>query len=140
MRAFISTVGRVTLRELGRMNGRQLAELHNELAERPVKKFRDRSTALARVTPLVEDRLRGVPVRRRKVFNLPGLKTRRPHRRGTKRAILVLLLTRPGGATFEQCMAVTGWPYKTCYDILVSLNEYNGFEIRETKGRIRLID
>lgn len=43
-------------------------------------------------------------VRRRKLFNLPGNVgcAPKPHQPGTKRALVVALLTRPDGATFQE--------------------------------------
>lgn len=50
---------------------------------------------------------------------------------GSKRAALLAALQAPGGATFEECMAVTGWNRKDCYEAIRLLHYYVGYGLNQ---------
>lgn len=60
---------------------------------------------------------------------------------GSKRAKLLDLLKREGGATFEECMAETGWNRKDCYEGIRLLHYYVGYGLNqdESTGKIWVV-
>lgn len=60
---------------------------------------------------------------------------------GSKRAVLLDLLKREGGATFEECMAATGWNRKDCYEGIRLLHYYVGYGLNqdEKTGKIWVV-
>jgi len=132
-----TTQGAVTAENLGTFSIIQLAAIYNELTGKTIKKFRDKTTAISRVQPVVAQRLvaPAPTFSGRKKFNVeprPGGVNR--YRLGTKRHKLIEALTK--GATFEECMAATGWDYKVCYENIGLLNTYVGFGLREDENRV----
>ena len=97
---------------------RRLVEIWNQLPDvTPVRKFTDRKTAVARIWNTVQAMQPAEPAVAPEV---PQKRTKRPRtgtrvaeRTGsstaTKKAIVLALLRREGGATLEQVMAATGW-------------------------------
>lgn len=61
---------------------------------------------------------------------------------GSKRYALLQLLKREGGATFEECMAETGWNRKDCYEGIRLLHYYVGYGLNmdETTGKIWIVE
>lgn len=61
---------------------------------------------------------------------------------GSKRYALLQLLKREGGATFEECMAETGWNRKNCYEGIRLLHYYVGYGLNmdETTGKIWIVE
>jgi hypothetical protein len=62
-------------------------------------------------------------------------------RPNTKRAALLELLSRKGGATFQECMMATGWSRKDCYEGIRLLHYYVGYGLNQDKdtGKIWVI-
>lgn len=60
---------------------------------------------------------------------------------GSKREQLLNLLKQPGGATFEECMAATGWNRKDCYEAIRLLHYYVGYGLNmdEQTGKIWVV-
>lgn len=60
---------------------------------------------------------------------------------GSKRAVLLDLLKREGGATFDECMAATGWNRKDCYEGIRLLHYYVGYGLNqdEKTGKIWVV-
>jgi hypothetical protein len=60
---------------------------------------------------------------------------------GSKREQLLNLLKQPGGATFEECMAATGWNRKDCYEGIRLLHYYVGYglDMNEQTGKIWVV-
>ena len=61
---------------------------------------------------------------------------------GSKRYALLQLLKQEGGATFEECMAETGWNRKDCYEGIRLLHYYVGYGLNmdETTGKIWIVE
>lgn len=59
-------------------------------------------------------------------------------RPGTKRALIIDLLSRPNGATFDECRKETDWDVKTCYEGIRLLHFYVGYGIEQQGDRIKL--
>lgn len=61
---------------------------------------------------------------------------------GSKRFALLQLLKQEGGATFEECMAETGWNRKDCYEGIRLLYYYVGYGLNmdETTGKIWIVE
>jgi len=62
-----------------------------------------------------------------KLFNLKQADAIRAHRPGTKRAKVVEMIKRDGGATFEEIMTAIGWDAKTAYEGVRLVNQYLGY-------------
>lgn len=79
--------------------------------------------------------------RPRKPFNRAPKEFAIATRPGTKKALLIDLLSRPEGATFEECREATGWQgYKQLYESIHVLNAVLGYGLTEGEdGRIRLV-
>lgn len=75
--------------------------------------------------------------RSRKELSWPPKSDIRPHRPGTKRALAVELLTRPGGATFEEIRTACGWTKVQAYEGIKLIHAYLGYGISESDGVIR---
>lgn len=82
-----------------------------------------------------------LPGGRRKLFNLPVRAHAKPHREGTKRAIIIDMLGRPNGASFEEVQAACGWDQRTTYEGIKLVHVHLGYGMEETaeSGKIRLI-
>jgi hypothetical protein len=84
---------------------------------KPVKKFTDRKTAVARIwraiqalTPTAAPQAAAVAPRKTKAVRLATLDDgANPAREGSKKAIVLELLRRPEGATLADLMSATGW-------------------------------
>ena len=63
-------------------------------------------------------------------------------KQGSKRFALMQLLKQEGGATFEECMAETGWNRKDCYEGIRLLHYYVGYGLNmdETTGKIWIVE
>jgi len=79
-------------------------------------------------------------VRRRKLFNLPGNAgcAPKPHAKGTKRALVVALLTREEGATFQEVQeGIAGafpggsWDDRTCSEGIRLIATALGYRLEE---------
>lgn len=75
-------------------------------------------------------------------FVFPVKKDIKAHRENTQRALLIKLLQRqpgeageghPGGATFDELMAATGWDQKTCYEGTRLLHYYLGYGMKQAE-------
>lgn len=72
------------------------------------------------------------PVKGRKPFDLPfSGEEPKQYRPGTKRAQTIDLLSRPEGATVEEVMEATGWPYATALEGIKLVHTYVGYGLRE---------
>lgn len=63
-------------------------------------------------------------------FNMAPKSEVKTPRGGTKRATVVHLVTREGGATLEEIMQETGWEKKTAYEGVRLVNQYVGYGLR----------
>ncbi len=115
-------------KELGKIlemrNGDELVQLWNSFAGvtpfddlKPVKKFTDRKTAVARIWKAIQ-RLDAAPApqapnvapkanRSRQAAKAEGGAT--AAREGSKKALVLEMLRRPEGATLQEIMSATGW-------------------------------
>ena len=84
---------------------------------KPVKKFTDRKTAVARIWKAIQ-RLDATPAPRAATVVPMGMRSRKAAtagptaavaREGSKKAIVLDMLKRPDGATLAEIMAATGW-------------------------------
>lgn len=75
-------------------------------------------------------------------FVFPVKKEIKGHRENTQRALLIKLLQRqpgeageghPGGATFDELMAATGWDQKTTYEGTRLLHYYLGYGMKQSE-------
>jgi hypothetical protein len=81
---------------------------------KPVKKFTDRKTAVARIWKAVQALTpvpapQAAPVAPRKTKAATDATQPQDAREGSKKAIVLELLRRPEGATLPEIMSVTGW-------------------------------
>ncbi|NWF83030.1 MAG: DUF3489 domain-containing protein, partial [Bryobacteraceae bacterium] len=84
---------------------------------KPVKKFTDRKTAVARIwkavqalTPTAATQAAPVATKKtRAAKEATNGDAAKPAREGSKKAIVLELLRRPEGATLQEIMSVTGW-------------------------------
>jgi hypothetical protein len=81
---------------------------------KPVKKFTDRKTAVARVWKAVQALTptpapQAAPVARTKTKAAKEATKSKDAREGSKKATVLELLRRPEGATLQEIMSVTGW-------------------------------
>lgn len=157
MTTFNSTHGAITTTtDLDALNRSQLVDVYNELTGEARKQFRTKGEALKKVgDALATWQAENAPAKpvspttstgnsdgskRRKRMNFPVKSEIKNHREGTKRAMLIEMLSRKNGADFEELMEATGWDYKTCYEGVKLLHSYVGYGLREDEnGRIRLI-
>lgn len=99
-------------------------EVWNSFAEvppfgdlKPVKKFTDRKTAVARIWRAIQaltptpapTAAPAAPAPKRKATKATSNDEPREARPGSKKAIVLDLLRRPEGATLEEIMSATGW-------------------------------
>jgi len=134
---FVETVsvGRVYMEMLGAYTLPQLAALYFELTEDKIEweVFDSRQRAERLVRDVLKDRFSPPPPTERKVkFNRPYRGRIVQWRKGTIRDKIITLLTRPEGATFEECQAVTTkGTYQETYGQLYLIWDYVGFGLRE---------
>jgi len=84
---------------------------------KPVKKFTDRKTAVARIWRAVQaltpaaapQAAKGAPKQAKAAKHANPSEEAKPAREGSKKAIVVELLRRPEGATLADLMSATGW-------------------------------
>jgi hypothetical protein len=81
---------------------------------RPVKKFTDRKTAVARIWKAVQVLTpaaapQAAPVAPKQAKAAKEATQSKPAREGSKKAIVLELLRRPEGATLADLMSATGW-------------------------------
>lgn len=140
------TAGPVDAHNIRGLSLTSLAALYRELTGKTTKKFRDRETALKRVTPVVEDKIRRAVAPRpkrtstRALLNIPPKSEIARYRPGTKRAALINWLREDGGASLGQVKERFGWKTHLARCHLWSIGKYVGFGVREDAetGIIRL--
>jgi len=141
----------------------ELTEIYNQHVAVPIKKFRDRATALERTKealnlkteegseevaktktakkakkPVGEGKKRGRPVGPRTPFDLPASDEISTHREGTKRATLIEMLKE--GATIEEVMKKIDWDRRTAFEGIRLLHKSLGYGLKEnTAGVIKLV-
>jgi hypothetical protein len=81
---------------------------------KPVKKFTDRKTSVARIWRAIQALTptpspQAAPVAQRKTKAAKDTTPPKDARVGSKKAIVLELLRRPEGATLQEIMSVTGW-------------------------------
>jgi hypothetical protein len=152
-------VGEISIDFVETLSSIQLAALFREITGRTYAKTREMKKAeavqlvqalLTRVSagekpPLnpapPRTGLGGVSIKRTKKYALQFKGPVRPPKAGTKRAILVDVLSRPEGATIEECMMAIGNDQQTCDSNIRNLHVFCGYGIREDEdGRIHLVD
>jgi len=98
--------------------------------------------AKAEPKPKKEKQLKGRGMR----FVFPTEKVIKPVRANSKRGVILALLQREGGATFDECLAAT-WgkdkdmtpetQVKTCYEAIRLVHYFNGYGLKQDEqGRI----
>jgi hypothetical protein len=119
-------------KELGHLiemlNGDELVQLWNSFAGvtpfddlKPVKKFTDRKTAVARIwkavqrldAPVAAQAAQGAPKGKKSTKKASPAKKPARAREGSKKAQVLELLRRAGGATLAEIMKATGWQAHT---------------------------
>lgn len=100
----------------------RLAEVWNKLPTKglkPVKKFMDRKTAVARIWAAIQN-LTPVP--------------KPVAREGSKKAVILAMLRNPEGATLGQIMEVTGWqPHTVRGFISGAVGKQLGLKVESTR-------
>lgn len=135
-----------TIEELPEKKIPELVKLYNELSGKKLKTFKDKPTAIERVSELLAQRLPPAQsktkggVRRKKRMSYPPMGEVKNHRAGTKRARVIQMLSRKRGATFAEIQDEIGWDYATAYEGVKLLHTYLGYGLEEDdQGRIRLL-
>jgi hypothetical protein len=109
---------------------------------RPVKKFTDRKTAVARIWKAVQ-RLDATPAPQAAPVAPKGKRSRKADtaepkaataREGSKKAIVLELLRRPEGATLKEIMAATQWLPHSVRGFISSLTKKMGLKIESFKS------
>lgn len=136
---------------------KELVAMYNDAAEdldmKPVKKFSDRKSAVRRTWEIMEkwaaqDETTGRKPRGMR-FVFPVTDDVKPVRAGTSRAKLVELLSREGGASFDECMN-TVWgdrrdlspekKIKATYEGIRLLHYFSGYGLKQDEnGNIHLV-
>ena len=75
----------------------------------------------------------GPVVKKLKSFNMAPQTELKKFREGTKRAKVIELMTRDGGATFSELMLATGWDDKTAYEGVRLVNLYVGYGLKTSE-------
>lgn len=120
----------------------ELVALYNEHAEKPVKTFRDKKTAVAKVKAVLPAAAEKPKKDKRQAgaFNYPKEAEIKAHREGTKRARHIELLNRPEGATVEEVMKDIGWNRRQCVESFHILHNLLGYGLTtDDQGRVRLV-
>ena len=141
--------------DLQKLSMKELVELHNKnvKADKRIKKFRDKDTALRRTagalgsaagrkkTEKTEKKEGSTEGRKRRdgVFTRAALKKIKLHRPGTKRDTAIKLLRRKNGAKIEEIMEACEWPYRTAYEGVTLLNRQLGYGLKQEGDRIYLV-
>lgn len=145
--------------EIENMTGPELVAAYNTLTGENVKRFGDRKSGLRRTLaaldakgqakpakaepkakPKPTDKPKAKAPRTPRHIDWPAKKEKKTHRPGTKRAVVVDLLSRKSGATRDDLMKATGWDEKTLYDGLRLVHVYLGHGIREDEtGHLHLV-
>jgi hypothetical protein len=120
--------------EASAFDARQLVALWNGLpGVEPVKKFKDRKTAVRRLWKRLQD----LPAKPEKA---PRREPRGRTRGTSKQAKVVEMLKRPQGATVDEIAKVTGWQRHTVRGLIAgALKKKLGLDIvaaNEEKGRV----
>lgn len=72
-------------------------------------------------------------VKKPKAFNMAPQTELKKFRDGTKRAQIIGLMLREGGATFNELMTETGWDDKTAYEGVRLINLYVGYGLKTSE-------
>jgi hypothetical protein len=104
---------------------------------KPVKKFTDRKTAIARIwkaiqvlTPAPAQHAAPVAPKKAKASkDATAEKATRPPREFSKKAIVLDLLERTGGATLEELMAATAWQKHSVRGFISTLGSKHGYTV-----------
>lgn len=143
MKRFVSrTLGTFTLDELPGLSLRQLTELYNEvrLVGSPlVKELRNKPLGIEKIRGVLDPTQKPRPRDTRKPFALPKKRNIRPHRPGTKQDAIIKLLSRPRGASFEECQEALKTDRAQVFGMIYRINTYLGYGISEENGRIKLV-
>ncbi len=139
-----------------------LANVYNELADKPIKKFKDKPTGQRRVLDILRKngllesdapKAKAKPAKAKKAaaakssgtgtrrtdFNLEGAEEVRAYREGTKRAQVIDMLRK--GATIEEVQDAIGWDSRTAREGIKLINTYVGFGLAEDEdGVITLVE
>jgi hypothetical protein len=152
--------GTVTKNELNTQSLGKLIEIYNKLAEKPVKAFRDKPTALERVWALgkADEAPAAAPKaerkervkkekapsagRQRRPVDLAYSRTEENNspRAGTAVDIAMQLWGRPGGATDEEVCEATGKSRGHVRGILRWCNKGFGYGFKQEGDKIFLVD
>jgi len=102
-------------KSLNDLSSKELVAIYNELSDKPVKKFRDKATAVDRTWAAVQAN-QEASKNSRLSFQFPRKEEIKNHRANTMRARIVEMLQN-GGATFDQIQEATwgtkkGWSPK----------------------------
>lgn len=155
---------------LNEVSTADLLAFYNERTGKNTTKFASRAKGMAQVWALVKDEVNAeleqclaeleaeVTAEAAETAEAPAEKKTRKSRgfrfkfckhdtiktvkEGSKRYALLQLLKREGGATFEECMAETGWNRKNCYEGIRLLHYYVGYGLNmdETTGKIWIVE
>ena len=140
-----------TTGQIASMSLNELALSYNTVAEKSIKRFKDKETGIRRVTELFKTLgLIGAKKAAQKssgggggtrcgAFNFPKAKEIREHRAGTKRATVIDMLRV--GATFEEVQKSIGWDSRTAREGIKLVHSCVGYGLNEDKnGVITLVE
>jgi hypothetical protein len=108
---------------------------------KPLKKFTDRNTAIARIWNVIQKLAPAAPTQPaavpsktpRKASKRAAANDARPAREGTAKAKVIQLMSRKGGASMDEIVEATGWQRHTVRGFVSTMNSKGGLSITSSR-------
>lgn len=126
--------GKIMKDDLPEMSLVQLAALYAEMTGGDQIRPKNKEEAIEKLSALKK---KSYGLRKRKArFHLPymGYVRNTWTKIKTRRSSLIKILSRPGGATIQECSAVTGWDYQNTYNNIKLLHTLIGYGVEEDES------